>query len=162
MCSEFTRSEVVDFLSYHALFTLTLDDRVTFLYESGIIEEPSMILARKQGYNAEFLDNYRISPLVRNKYLENKIKEITGNDIRIIDHPDSEITGVSCISCGFVVFENQEDSIFEICPVCGWQSDKLNEDGYSKLNDVYLSCYINTCLHKENLLKYIDVYTRNH
>ncbi|HGA7139477.1 TPA: CPCC family cysteine-rich protein, partial [Salmonella enterica subsp. enterica serovar Java] len=137
MYSEFTRSEVVDFLSYYALFTLVIDDRVNFLHENGIIEEPSMILARKQVYNAELLDSYRISPLVRNKYLENKIKEITGNDIRIIDHPDSEITGVSCISCGYVVFENQEDSIFEICPVCGWQSDELNEDGYSKLNDAY-------------------------
>lgn len=160
MCSEFIRSEVIDFLSYHALFTLALDDRATFLHENGIIEEPSITLARKQIYNAELLDNYQVSPLVRNKYLENKIKEITGNDIRIIDHPDSEITGISCVSCGFVVFENQEDSNFEICPVCGWQSDKLNGEGYSKLNDAYLSCYKNTSLYKENVLKYIDVYIK--
>jgi hypothetical protein len=160
MCIEFFHSEVVNFLNYNSLFTLKLDDRINFLYENGIIDEQSMALSKKQIYNNDILDGFKLSLLIRNKYLENKIKEITGNDIKIIDHPDSEITGVACISCRYIVFKNYEDSIFEICPVCDWQTDKLNEDGYSKLNKSYLKSYIKTSLCKEKVLQYKDVYIR--
>ncbi|MGK9176022.1 hypothetical protein KXR87_22860 [Yokenella regensburgei] len=160
MCTEFLRSEVIEFLGYHSLFTLSLDDRTVFLYENGVIDEQSAALAKKQIFNDDLLDNYKISPLVRNKYLEKKIKEITGNDIKIIDHPDSEITGVSCASCGYIVFESQDDSVFEICPVCGWQSDKLSDTGYSKLNGDYLNTYTNTPLHIERVLLYKDIYIK--
>ncbi|PIT54998.1 CPCC family cysteine-rich protein [Snodgrassella alvi] len=160
MCIEFFHSEVVNFLNYNSLFTLKLDDRINFLYDKGIIDEESMALSKKQIYNNDILDGYKLSSLIRNKYLENKIKEITGNDIKIIDHPDSEITGVACISCRYIVFKNYEDSIFEICPVCDWQTDKLNEDGYSKLNQSYLKSYIRTSLYKEKVLQYKDVYIR--
>jgi hypothetical protein len=160
MCIEFFHSEVINFLNYHSLFTLKLDDRTNFLYENGILDEQSMALSKKQIYNNDILDSYQLSSLVRNKYLENKIKDITGNDIKIIDHPDSEITGVACISCRYLVFKDYEDSIFEICPVCDWQTDQLNEDGYSKLNQSYLTSYINTSLYKEKVLQYQDVYIR--
>lgn len=160
MCIEFLHSEVVSFLNYNSLFTLKLDDRINFLYENGIIDEQSMALSKKQIYNKDILDSCKLSSLIRNKYLENKIKEITGNTIKIIDHPDSEITGVACISCRYIVFKNYEDSIFEICPVCDWQTDKLNEDGYSNLNKSYLTSYINTSLYKEKILRYKDVYIR--
>ncbi|OCG64061.1 CPCC family cysteine-rich protein [Gilliamella sp. Fer4-1] len=160
MCIEFFHSEVINFLNYHSLFTLKLDDRTNFLYENGILDEQSMALSKKQIYNNDILDSYQLSSLIRNKYLENKIKDITGNDIKIIDHPDSEITGVACISCRYLVFKDYEDSIFEICPVCDWQTDQLNEDGYSKLNQSYLTSYINTSLYKEKVLQYQDVYIR--
>ncbi|OCG34357.1 hypothetical protein A9G29_03385 [Gilliamella sp. Fer2-1] len=160
MCIEFFHSEVINFLNYHSLFALKLDDRTNFLYENGILDEQSMALSKKQIYNNDILDSYQLSSLVRNKYLENKIKDITGNDIKIIDHPDSEITGVACISCRYLVFKDYEDSIFEICPVCDWQTDQLNEDGYSKLNQSYLTSYINTSLYKEKVLQYQDVYIR--
>ena len=160
MGSEFTHSEVVCFLNNYALFTLNLSDRAKLLYENGVIDEQSQIIAKKQGYNAEILESFRISPLFRNKYLESKVKELTGNNIKIIDHNDNEIEGTPCNSCGYVVFENHEDSIFEICPVCGWQSDKLNNDGYSKLNDVYLSNFVNTPLFSERVLNHIDIYMK--
>ena len=93
MCIEFLHSEVVNFLNYNSLFTLNLKDRTITLYEDGFIDEESTELSKKQIFNKEILYTYQISPLIKNIYLESKIKEITGNDIKIIDHPDSEITG---------------------------------------------------------------------
>ncbi|MFQ0993316.1 CPCC family cysteine-rich protein [Gilliamella apicola] len=160
MCIEFLHSEVVNFLNYNSLFTLNLEDRTITLYEDGLIDEESTELSKKQIFNKEILYSYQISPLIKNIYLESKIKEITGNDIKIIDHPDSEITGISCISCRYIVYENFDDSIFEICPVCYWQTDTLDEQGYSKLNKAYLSNYKNTSSCKEKIKQFKDIYVR--
>lgn len=161
MCIEFLHSDVVNFLNYNSLFNLNLNDRTDLLYENGIIDTKSTVLSKKQIYNNDILDCYELSALIRNRYLEKQVKRITDNDIRIIDHPDSEITGVACIACEYVVFEDYEDSLFEVCPVCGWQTGQLNEDGYSKLNRSHLNSFINTPIHKEKVLLYQEVYIRN-
>lgn len=161
MYIEFLHTEVINFLSSYSLFTLSSGDRVTLLYENGLIDAPESSLSNKQMFNNDIIDAYKLSPLIRNKYLENKVKEVTGNEIKIIDHSDSEITGIHCAACRFIVFDKYEDSVFEICPVCGWQSDSLSEDGYSKLNGVDLKTFRNTSLYKDNVSKYMGVYIRD-
>lgn len=90
MCIEFLHSEVVNFLNYNSLFNLGLDDRINFLHENGIIDEQSTVLSKKQIYNNDILDSCKLSSLIRNKYLEKKI---------------TEITGVVCISCRYIVWK---------------------------------------------------------
>lgn len=160
MCIEYLRSEVVSFLAYHDLFSFSLDERMSYLYENGLIDEQSSNISKKQIFNNDVFDGHRASSLFRNKHLENRVKAITGRGVKIIDYLDECITGVSCVSCGFVVFENHEDSIFELCPVCGWQSDSMDTNGYSKLNDSHLTSYRNEFACKNVLSKYEDVYVR--
>ena len=159
MYIEFLRREVVTFLSSYYLFTLSPDERVIFLSENGLIDD-SHSTYNNQVFNEDILDNYRFSPLIRNEYLESKVKEITGNVIKIIDHPDHGIIGIPCSACRFIVFENHEDSLFEICPVCGWQTDSVDNNGYSKLNKTNLNTYKNSSLYNDRVLQYEKIYVR--
>ena len=162
MCISFLRNEVINFLSYHALFSLSLQARTTYLFENGIINQQSCEHAKQAIFNNDIFDNYKPSPLLKNRYLETKIEQITGNKIKIIDHPDSGISGVACACCQFVVFKNAEDAIFEICPVCNWQTDTLDKNGYSKLNKSYLTDYKNNIVTKELIEQYSDVFIRRY
>lgn len=160
MCIEFLRSEVVDFLAYYCLFTLSSAERAVFLSENGFIDDDSCDTRNKQIFNEEILDNYRFSSLIRNEHLEERVRDITGNVIKIINHSDQDIVGVPCEACGFIVYENHEDSLFEVCPVCGWQTDLLDGNGYSKLNKSNLNAYRESSLYKDRVLKYEKIYMR--
>ncbi|OCG16655.1 hypothetical protein A9G24_04055 [Gilliamella sp. App6-5] len=59
-----------------------------------------------------------------------------------------------------MVFESAEDAIFELCPVCNWQVDKLDKNGYSKLNKSYLTDYKNNIVTKEMIEQFSDVFIR--
>lgn len=131
---EFTYREVMDFIRLHALFSKKLEDRVEALVESGVIEDYLPIEAARQCYNKYIYEDLNYSKLIKNSFWEEVIREICGNDIVIIDHLDSEINGVCCDACGFVVFEDKEDSFFEICPVCAWQNDGKKGEQYSSSN----------------------------
>ncbi|MCG8708690.1 hypothetical protein JHU04_001910 [Brenneria sp. 4F2] len=160
MCIEFLRREVVDFLASYYLFTLSSDERAIFLSENGLIDDDSCDSCNKQIFNEEILDNYRLSPLIRNEHLEEKVKNITGRVIKIINHLDQDIVGVPCEACGFIVFENHEDSLFEVCPVCGWQTNLPDGKGYSKLNKSNLNEYKKSTLYKDRVLQYEKIYVR--
>ncbi|PIJ46466.1 hypothetical protein BOM24_01475 [Tatumella sp. OPLPL6] len=160
MCIEFLRSEVVEFLASYYLFTLSSDERSVFLSENGFIDDDSCDTCNKQVFNEEILGNYRFSSLMRNEYLEERVRAITGNVIKIINYPDQDIVGVPCEACGFIVYDNHEDSLFEVCPVCGWQTDLLDDNGYSKLNKSNLNAYRESSLCKDRLLQYEKIYVR--
>ena len=86
-------------------------------------------------------------------------KKITGNNIKIINHLDDKIKGICCQACGYVVFENNEDAFFEICPVCGWQNDGKKENEYSSCNHCTMADFKNkesfSCSLKRKSNKYI-------
>lgn len=157
---EFTHNEVVRFLRMHSLFKETLDDRVQTLLATGDIEDEVVDEAKKQKYNDIILENTKISILIRNVHLEKIVKSISGNDIKIIDHCDEHISGVVCEACNFIVFENEEDAFYEICPVCGWQNDGSEDSKYSSVNHMSVSEYRNTESFKKNISEKEQVYKK--
>lgn len=110
---EFKYDEVIDFIKCHSLLSMSLEERLQTLIESGIIEEENPLEAAKQEYNQEIKDGLVFSLLIKNSFWEATIKEITGNDIRIVDHNDEDITGVNCDACGYIVFEDKEDAFMK-------------------------------------------------
>lgn len=138
---EFKYDEVIDFIKCHSLLSMSLEERLQTLIESGIIEEENPLEAAKQEYNQEIKDGLVFSLLIKNSFWEATIKEITGNDIRIVDHNDEDITGVNCDACGYIVFEDKEDAFYEICPVCGWQNDGTSGAEYSGCNHSTMDDY---------------------
>ncbi|MDE9564474.1 hypothetical protein KKI93_10435 [Xenorhabdus bovienii] len=70
-----------------------------------------------------------------------------------MDHDDDLIVGIDCAACGYLVFENKEDSFYEICPVCRWQNDGKLEDEYSGCNHKTMNEYRKT----NSFKKLIDI-----
>lgn len=148
---EFLYSEVIDFLKLHALFKETVDGRVQFLFELSEIEDKQPLEAIKQKYNDIILDNFNYSKLLKNSFFEEIIKDITGNEIIIIDRDDNLIRGVPCSACNYIVFEDKEDAFYEICPVYRWQNDGSSGDDYSSCNHSSMNEYKNTEFFKHQL-----------
>ncbi|CDH24200.1 CPCC family cysteine-rich protein [Xenorhabdus bovienii] len=118
---EFLYSEVINFLKTYSLFKENVNERMQTLIDNGEIESGSLVEAEKQKYNDIILNNFHYSKLVKISFLEKEVISITGNDISIIDHDDNLIVGIYCAACGYIIFENKEDSFYEICPVCRWK-----------------------------------------
>ncbi|PWD56527.1 CPCC family cysteine-rich protein [Pectobacterium parmentieri] len=131
---EFMYSEVMTFIGINSLFNKTIEDRVNFLIECGVIDSESPSESVQQKYNKVIYDETVFSILIKNSFWEEVIKNITGNNIVILDHKDDTINGVCCDACGYIVFEDKEDSFYEICPVCAWQNDGRLGDEYSSCN----------------------------
>ncbi|MDX7988330.1 hypothetical protein FE392_13485 [Xenorhabdus sp. 12] len=148
---EFLYSEVISFLKLHSLFTENVDSRIQLLFELGEIEGELPSEAIKQKYNDVILDNFNYSKLLRNCFFEEIIKDITGNEILIIDRDDNLITGVHCSACNYIVFEDNEDAFYEICPVCRWQNDGSLGDNYSSCNHGTMNEYKETEFFKHQL-----------
>lgn len=157
---EFLYNEVINFLTLHYLFSLSSNERAILLFEGGIIDDESISLSKSQQFNTEIIAIQKISPLIMNSYLEKEVEGITGNKIKIVDRTDDSISGEPCAACNYIVFESADDSFFEICPVCGWQTDVLDVNGYSSLNRSNIKDYRKTDRHKENALMYTDVYKK--
>lgn len=139
MCVEFTHQEVVRFLATYHLFSMTAKERFTSLLACGEIEDDSFSQENAQKYNAIIAQSVKISDLLRNEYLEQAVKVITGNNITIIDHSDATIKGTACQACQYIVFESKEDSFFEICPVCTWQNDGTPNGEISSANHMTIN-----------------------
>ncbi|PHM59305.1 CPCC family cysteine-rich protein [Xenorhabdus sp. KK7.4] len=138
---EFSYSQVMDFLNVYSLFKEGIDERARILIEAGEIEDKLPSEAIKQKYNLIILNNILYSKLLKNSFLEKTVKEITGNDISIIDRDNSLISGTHCPACNYIVFESKEDSFYEICPVCMWQNDGTIGDNYSSCNHSTINEY---------------------
>ncbi|PHM66253.1 CPCC family cysteine-rich protein [Xenorhabdus sp. KJ12.1] len=138
---EFLYSELIEFLKMHSLFKGSIDERIQLLIEAGEIEEDLPSEAIKQKYNDVILNNVNYSKLLKNSFFEKIIKDITGNEISIIGRDDYLISGIHCPACNYIVFENKEDSFYEICPVCMWQNDGSVGDDYSSCNHSTMNEY---------------------
>ncbi|MGF6437718.1 CPCC family cysteine-rich protein [Kosakonia sp. 1610] len=141
---EFTYKEVMDFIRLHTLFSKSVEERVDALVENGIIENNIPLEALKQTYNKYIRSNITYSRLIKNSFWEAVVKEICDSDIIIIDHSDLEIRGVCCEACSYIVFESQDDALFEICPVCLWQNDGTKGGQFSGCNHCTLDDYKRT------------------
>lgn len=158
---QFTHSDVIEFLRLYSLFKEGVSERLQTLIELGCIDEESSYNGVKEKYNKIILENIFYPNLIKNSFLEAKIKEITGNDIIIIDHQDESIDGVACIACGYIVFEDKEDSFYEICPVCGWQNDGKIADEYSSCNHTTLNEYRKEIDFKNRVALGNEIYIKN-
>lgn len=158
---EFTYLDVIEFLRLYSLFKEGISEREQTLIELGCIDQQSSYESAKQEYNKLILDNILYSNLIKNSFLEAKVKEITGNDIIIIDHSDESIDGISCIACGYIVFEDKESSFFEICPVCGWQNDGKIADEYSSCNHATLNEYKKESDFKDRVAQGSKIYLKS-
>ncbi|WP_143047679.1 CPCC family cysteine-rich protein [Thorsellia anophelis] len=64
------------------------------------------------------------------------------------------------MACHYIVYESSEESFYEICLVCHWQTDSLSKNGYSNINKVYLKIYKCSDFFKSQVDKYSDMYKR--
>ncbi|MBW8775229.1 MAG: hypothetical protein JF596_09295 [Stenotrophomonas sp.] len=83
----------------------------------------------------------RAQSLVELAHWERTIAALTGAAIRITDHADASLVGLCCPACTCLVFTDEEDAFFEICPVCLWQNDGTAGDEYSGCNHVTMSAF---------------------
>ncbi|HEL3784890.1 TPA: hypothetical protein UM046_002668 [Stenotrophomonas maltophilia] len=138
---ELRYADVIDFLRTHALLGMTAEQRAQSLVELGLIEEPDPAVAIRAEFNAALRDTLAFSPLIRNAHWERTIAALTGAAIRITDHADASLVGLCCPACTCLVFTDEEDAFFEICPVCLWQNDGTAGDEYSGCNHVTMSAF---------------------
>lgn len=136
---EFTYNEVINFIRTYSLFKKKTEERTQILIENGILDDNLPFDSMKQKYNHIIYDTILFSKLIKNSFWEKIIKDITDNDISILDHKDESISGVCCDACGYIVFEDKEDWYYEICPVCRWQNDGKIDDEYSGCNHCTLN-----------------------
>lgn len=154
-------SEVITFLKLYSFFNSSVNERIEMLIATGELDNENAYEAVKQKYNQLILESFNFSKLIKNSYLERRIKEITGNDIIILDHKDESIIGVSCIACNYIVFESKEDAYYEICPVCMWQNDGKKDNEYSGSNHCTLNDYKNTDEFRKKLILGNEKYVKN-
>lgn len=159
---EFLHSEVIEFLKMYSLFKGSVDERTQLLIEAGEIEEGLPSEAIKQKYNDVILNNIYYSKLLKNSFFEKIIKDITGNEVSIIDRDDNLISGIHCPACNYIVFENKEDSFYEVCPVCMWQNDGSIGDNYSSCNHSTMNEYKKTDYFKLKLITGNEKYMKFH
>ncbi|HEJ0119199.1 TPA: hypothetical protein SLO42_003472, partial [Proteus mirabilis] len=68
-------SEVITFLKLYSFFNSSVKERIEMLIATGDLDNENAYEAVKQKYNHIILESFNFSKLIKNSYLERRIKE---------------------------------------------------------------------------------------